>query len=131
MKVDNEDKDVFYQCQRCGNCCRWPGDVRLTELDTVRIAEFLNLEIEEFVAKYTRLNANRTGLSLIENPDDSCVFLEGIECSIQPAKPSQCEGFPNLWNFPGWRDHCEAIPVPHRPGFHSEKKTTCEDGASG
>ena len=37
---------------------------------------------------------------------------DGKHCRIQAVKPRQCAGFPNTWNFPGWRDECEAIPVP-------------------
>jgi uncharacterized protein len=48
---------------------------------------------------------------LQENPDGTCVFLEGRNCRIHPVKPDQCAGFPNTWNFPGWREVCEAIPV--------------------
>ncbi len=116
MTPPPHEGDLYYQCQRCGNCCRWQGDVRITDQETVQIAEHLGMEIEDFVAEYTRLNANRTGLSLIEYPDGACIFLDGIECTIQPVKPSQCKGFPNTWNFPGWRNHCEAIPVPFRNG---------------
>ena len=39
------------------------------------------------------------------------IFLEGRDCAIQPVKPRQCAGFPNTWNFPGWREACEAVPV--------------------
>ena len=28
MSLDNPH--VTYLCQRCGNCCRWPGDVIVT-----------------------------------------------------------------------------------------------------
>ena len=111
MNPKSEEEDVYYQCQRCGNCCRWHGDVHISEKETVRIAEYLNLEVADFVGQFTRLNANRTGLSLIDHPDGACIFLDGVECKIQPVKPTQCEGFPNKWNFPGWRDYCEAIPV--------------------
>ena len=101
-----------YLCQRCGNCCRWPGDVRITDLETERIARFLALSREAFVERYTRLNANRTGLSIIDKPNGECAFLEGKNhCAIQPVKPAQCSGFPNDWNFPGWREQCEAIEV--------------------
>ena len=106
---------VRYVCQRCGNCCRWPGDVRITENEVGRIARFLSLTEEEFIERHTRLNANRTGLSIIEKPNGECVFLEGVNtCLIQPVKPVQCSGFPNEWNFPGWREQCEAIEVPLR-----------------
>ena len=104
-----------YLCQRCGNCCRWPGDVRITEGEVVKIARFLGLTEEAFIERHTRLNANRTGLSIIEKPNGECVFLEGVNtCLIQPVKPAQCSGFPNEWNFPGWREQCEAVEVPLR-----------------
>jgi len=28
------------------------------------------------------------------------------------VKPSQCAGFPNKWNFPGWQQVCEAKAIP-------------------
>ncbi len=105
-----------YACQRCGNCCRWPGDVRVTEEEIDRIAAFLNMPRIEFIEQCTRLNANRTGLSIIDKPNGECLFLEGVNvCRIQPVKPVQCEGFPNAWNFPGWRDVCEAVEITATP----------------
>ena len=105
--------DPYYLCQRCGNCCRWPGDVRVTDEEISAIAAHVKLDVPTFTERYTRLNANRTGLSLIDKPNGECVFLEGRNiCAIQPVKPHQCSGFPNQWQFPGWRDKCEAIEVP-------------------
>jgi hypothetical protein len=102
----------YYACQRCGNCCRWPGDVRVTHEEVEVIAEHVGIPIDEFLETHTRINANRTGLSLIEKPNGECLFLEGLNvCRIQSVKPEQCKGFPNLWNFPGWREKCEAIEV--------------------
>ncbi len=102
---------VFYQCQRCGNCCRWPGDVEIESDEVSSIAAHLKLSEADFLARYTRLRTNRQGLSLIEKPNDECIFLDGIDCTIQEVKPRQCSGFPNKWNFPKWRDSCEAIPL--------------------
>jgi uncharacterized protein len=111
-QLDKADAPPRYLCQRCGNCCRWPGDVRVTEEEVGKIAHFLGMRETEFVEKCTRLNANRTGLSIIDKPNGECLFLEGLnECRIQPVKPGQCSGFPNDWNFPGWRKQCEAIEV--------------------
>ncbi len=104
-------RKIYYQCQRCANCCKWPGDVVLWDDEITRIAEFLKLPRNEFIDRFTRLRANRTGLSLIEKQNGECIFLEGINCQINPVKPEQCKDFPNKWNFPGWRDRCEAIPV--------------------
>jgi hypothetical protein len=47
-----------------------------------------------------------------EGGNGECIFLDGRDCRVQAVKPTQCAGFPNTWNFPGWRDVCEAIPVP-------------------
>lgn len=111
MSLDNPN--VRYACQRCGNCCRWPGDVILTEKEVDAIAEFLNKAPDDFIQKHTRLSANRRHLSLVEKEDGSCIFLEGKNtCLIQPVKPRQCSGFPNTWQFPGWREVCEAVEVP-------------------
>jgi Fe-S-cluster containining protein len=111
-QLDKVDTTPRYLCQRCGNCCRWPGDVRVTEEEVSKIARFLGMRETDFVERCTRLNANRTGLSIIDKPNGECLFLEGVnECRIQPVKPGQCAGFPNDWNFPGWREQCEAIEV--------------------
>lgn len=102
---------VNYVCQRCTNCCRWPGDVRLEDDEIPRIAAFLEMTEAAFIDRFTRLRTNRQGLSLIEKENHECIMLEGNACRIHPVKPAQCAGFPNTWNFPGWRQVCEAIPV--------------------
>jgi hypothetical protein len=102
---------VNYVCQRCTACCKWPGDVRIEDHDVTAISAFLEMEEEDFLARYTRLRTNRNGLSLIEKHNHECIMLEGNSCRIHTVKPAQCAGFPNKWNFPGWKDVCEAIPV--------------------
>jgi uncharacterized protein len=101
---------VIYECQRCTACCRWPGQVRVTDAELVRLAEFKGIGEHEFIQRFTRLRHDRCGLVLQENPDGSCVFLEGNDCSIQSVKPQHCRDFPNRWNFPGFRKVCRAIP---------------------
>ena len=80
------------------------------------MATILNMAEVEFLDRFADLHPNRSGLVLKSNPDGSCIFLEGRNhCRVQSAKPGQCRGFPNNWNFPGWRAVCEAIPVPAAP----------------
>ena len=86
--------------------------MRVTDEEIPVVAAFLGLSEDEFVQKHTRLNQHRTGLSLLEHPDGTCVWLDGMDCRLQAVKPAQCRGFPNTWNFPGWRDLCKAIEVP-------------------
>lgn len=120
---EGPEKKVHYVCQRCGNCCRWPGEVPVGEAEISAIATFLEIPVEVFVEQYTQLRRNRAGLTLIEKPDGACIFLEGNDCTINPVKPVQCRGFPNTWNFQGWREICEAIPVPISQLSDREKET--------
>lgn len=101
---------IFYECQRCTACCRWPGQVRLTDAETNRLAAFKGLGEFDFIQQFTRLRADRRGLSLREKPSGECIFLEGNDCAVQPVKPQQCRDFPNLWNFPGFEKTCRAVP---------------------
>jgi Fe-S-cluster containining protein len=83
----------------------------LTEAEITKLATFKNLSEFDFIQQFTRLTESRRGLALKDKPDGECIFLEGRDCAIQAVKPMQCAGFPNTWNFPGWRDVCEAVPV--------------------
>jgi len=108
------DENVHYVCQRCTACCKWPGDVRIEENEIAPIASFLGMSEDDFLETYTRLRTNRQGLSLIERENHECIMLEGDGCRIHEVKPEQCRGFPNKWNFPGWRQVCEAKAVPKK-----------------
>ena len=101
---------VFYECQRCTACCRWPGQVRVTDEEIRRMAAHLGLTEEVFIQRHTRLDAQRRGLALMDQEGGACCFLEGSDCRVQPVKPQQCRDFPNLWNFPGFEQSCRAIP---------------------
>lgn len=101
---------IFYECQRCTACCRWPGQVRLTDAEITRLAEFKGLDEFNFIQQYTRLRLDRRGLALQEKPNGECIFLEGRDCAVQPVKPQQCRDFPNLWNFPDFEKICHAVP---------------------
>ena len=101
---------VFLECQRCTACCRWPGQVRLSDQETARLAAFKGVGEREFIQQFTRLRWDRGGLALQEKPDGTCIFLEGNDCAVQPVKPQQCREFPNLWKFPGYEKTCQAIP---------------------
>ena len=101
---------IFHECQRCTACCRWPGEVRLMDGEVARLAAFQGIGEVEFIQRFTRITNDRRGLSLEEKRNGECVFLDGVDCSVQPVKPQQCRDFPNLWNFPGFEKTCRAIP---------------------
>ena len=102
---------IRYQCQRCGNCCRWPGEVVLSDREIGEMSAHLQMSEHEFIQRHTGLRASRAGLTLGERPDGACVLLDaGGRCRVHPVKPAQCRAFPNRWRFPGWRQICEATP---------------------
>ena len=116
-----------WMCQRCGNCCRWPGLVRVTGKEIDIIADYLKMDPEDFLEEYVEVTPDRRGLTLISRPDHSCIFLEEpSKCLINEVKPIQCGGFPNTWNFAGWRDKCEARLV-DKDSFEQEARKRDQD----
>jgi Fe-S-cluster containining protein len=101
---------IHYQCGRCTACCRWPGQVKVSAEEISRIAAHVGLEESDFIQRFTRLRVQRDGLALIDKPNGECFYLEDGACRLQEVKPKQCRDFPNHWNFPGWREICEATP---------------------
>lgn len=98
-----------WDCQRCGNCCRWPGIVKVNDAEIAEIAKHLEISETEFLDQYTELRPDRKGLTLISREDHSCIFLEGKNhCTIQEVKPQQCSEFLVKW-FPKPEDNCDAV----------------------
>lgn len=101
---------MSFACKRCGNCCRWEGAVKVSGAEVDAIAAFLNMPVEEFLEKHTRLTPDRKHLSLLEKANGECEYLiceNGLYgCAIEPVKPVQCREFPERWHFPNWRELC-------------------------
>ncbi len=102
---------MVYECQRCTACCRWPGQVKLTDSEITGLAALRGISEFDFIQAFTRLRPDRRGLALRERENGECIFLEGIDCVVESAKPQQCRDFPNGWSFPGFEDVCRAKPV--------------------
>ena len=84
--------------------------MRLRDAEIARLAAFKVMGEVEFIQQFTRLTSDRIGLALADKPDGECIFLDGHDCSVQAVKPQQCRDFPNLWNFPGFEQVCQAVP---------------------
>ncbi len=102
---------IFYECDRCTACCRWPGQVKLTDAEVAAMSVHLGVSEHEFIQRYTRLHSSRKGLALEDKPNGECIFLDGNDCRVNPVKPQQCRDFPNLWNFPGFEQICRAKAI--------------------
>ena len=99
----------FEGCTGCGNCCRVEGYVRLKPGEAETIAGALDMALYDFTAQYTRVTGDRRTLSLTEQHDGSCIFLDGDQCTINDVKPRQCRDFPRAWRFDGWGALCEGF----------------------
>ena len=96
-----------FVCRKCGNCCRWPGAVKLSGNEPDVIAAFLRLPVADFLRDYCEITPDRQHLSLQSRSDRACIFLTGGNtCAIDPVKPKQCRDFPERWRFPGWEREC-------------------------
>jgi Fe-S-cluster containining protein len=99
---------IFYECDRCTACCRWPGQVKLSGEEITRLAAFKRITEFDFIQAFTRLRNDHKGLALADKGNGECIFLEGNDCGVNDVKPKQCREFPNLWNFPGFTKVCRA-----------------------
>jgi Fe-S-cluster containining protein len=110
---------VDFQCLRCGNCCRHPGEVRLQDGEVDGIAAILGLDANTFTERFTQLREDRRGLILRESAEGACIFLDGppAACRIQGAKPRQCREFPSRWRYTDLEKICSAAG---RYGFRAE-----------
>lgn len=107
--MNSTGDNVNFKCIRCGNCCKWPGYVRISETEIAQIAAYLGLAAHDFTAEYAVLTSDRRGLSLKETDRHVCIFYEEPPaCKIEPVKPAQCRGFPLKWNFKNWEQECGA-----------------------
>jgi Fe-S-cluster containining protein len=97
-----------FRCHCCGACCRVNGYVRLVDEDIDRIAAHLGMGVHAFTAAYTRVTRDRATLALKDQPDGSCIFLEGNRCGVQVVKPRQCKEFPEQWQY---RDMAAVCPA--------------------
>ena len=95
-----------FQCIGCHACCRETGYVRIGKDEPDTISSFLGLCVHDFIARYTVLTKDRTGLSLMEKEDGACIFLTDMGCKINSVKPLQCREFPQKWKFSGFETIC-------------------------
>jgi len=80
------------------------------------MADFLAMEVHEFIESFTVLTDDRTCLSLIEQADGACIFLTDTGCRIHPVKPAQCRDFPRAWRFSEFEEICGWARSRKEPG---------------
>jgi Fe-S-cluster containining protein len=81
-------------CTQCANCCK-VATVQLSERDVERLAKYLRISQEKFLAEYT-LESEEEGRILRRDDRTGCVFLDGRTCTVYDARPDTCQRFPHL-----------------------------------
>lgn len=99
-----------FQCLRCGDCCRWHGYVRISQVEADQIAARLGMDVLEFIDKMTVVTTDRRSLSISENPDGTCIFFSDNppRCEIYESRPAQCRDFPVKWKNVQAKHKCRA-----------------------
>ena len=100
-----------FECLGCGACCRIPnGIVRVSDAEVSRIAEFLGMTEQAFIANETEIAPDRKGLILKSRADDACSYLtEDNLCRIHPVKPDKCRSFPYEWTNADSHEVCAGL----------------------
>jgi uncharacterized protein len=90
---------VQFGCTKCGACCRTQGYLWLGAADIVRLADHLGISTDEFRARHTESvpieGQDQPGVRVVKAPH-GCPFLDDAtnECTVYPARPTQCRTFP-------------------------------------
>lgn len=79
-----------FLCEKCGECCRRCDPIRVSARDLENISGFLYISPYIVVANYTK-QLKDGSFSLKAKP---CIFLQGNQCTIYPARPMVCRAFP-------------------------------------
>jgi len=78
------------QCRHCGNCCRDRGSIRLKKEELQGIADYLHVEYKR-LKDQLRAAPMGDGTFIVPQP---CRFLRDKLCSVYPARPGTCRGYP-------------------------------------
>lgn len=82
-----------FQCQQCGDCCAGRGGIFVRPEEIRALAAFLDLDEEEFRARYLEPSPLGTRLAVANGV---CVFMENNRCRVHPVKPFICKQWPFL-----------------------------------
>ncbi len=106
------------KCAQCeGRCCTGEsGYIWLTPKEMHKIADFLDIEIDDFKISYLRKVGYRYSLKeRVINGEFECIFFdtEAKNCSIYDQRPLQCRTFP-FWDY--FKKHTDEV-VKECPGI--------------
>jgi Fe-S-cluster containining protein len=89
-----EEIEGHIDCTECANCCK-VATVQVSERDVERLAKYLRISPDRFLAEYT-VESEEEGRILRRDEKTGCVFLNGNDCIVYEARPDICQRFPHL-----------------------------------
>ena len=80
----------------------------MTTADIIKAAVFLGVDERTFVNQYVDVE-QRPRMNLKTKSNGDCIFLEETTCKIYPARPWQCQSFPQYWRIPELEALCPGV----------------------
>ncbi|MBW2171572.1 MAG: YkgJ family cysteine cluster protein [Deltaproteobacteria bacterium] len=82
----------FFECQKCGECCKGYGGAFVSDHDLTRISQYLDITPERFLSDYCDWSGGRP---LIKTEESGCCIFWDELCTIHKVKPRMCK----IWPF--------------------------------
>jgi len=82
----------FFECQKCGECCKGYGGAFVSDHDLTRISQYLDIAPEHFLSDYCVWSGGRP---LIKTAESGCCIFWDELCTIHKVKPRMCK----IWPF--------------------------------
>jgi len=82
-------------CTKCANCCQ-EAVVSVTAADIERIADHLDMPVEDVLHLYTEVDPSNSSVRILINRNNRCTFLDENLCMIYEARPRVCRDFPHV-----------------------------------
>jgi len=82
----------FFECQKCGECCKGYGGAFVKDNDIACISQHLDIDPERFLSDYCDWSGGRPLIKTAES--GYCIFWDKL-CTIHEVKPRMCK----IWPF--------------------------------
>jgi Fe-S-cluster containining protein len=103
-----------FVCQQCAGCCKISdGYVYITLPEMIKVADFLKLNMPDFMAKYI---LKEDGHFLLSSPrhHQQCFLDQHNRCQIYAVRPAACATYPDwpyLWrSFDAFLEEVNSCP---------------------